>query len=168
MKTFHKAVIGSAAAAAMAVSATPAMANDRDHDGIGAGEIIAGALIIGGIAAIAASSGNDRHDRDYRDQRYDRDYRGYRGDYNYGRAGYANGRIGSRQAVSQCVRAAEIEGRRYGRFVNVTDIRDIDRTRNGYRVEGRVTVGNRRYADDGRFTCRVDYGRVSRVTFRGL
>ena len=47
MKYLSKALIGTVAAGAMAVtSASPAMARDRHDDGIGAGEIIAGALIM--------------------------------------------------------------------------------------------------------------------------
>ena len=51
MKTISKALIGTVAAGAMALSASPAAARDRHDDGIDAGDIIAGALVIGGIAA---------------------------------------------------------------------------------------------------------------------
>lgn len=166
MNNFNKAIVGTAAAAAMAVSATPAMARDRDNDGIGAGEIIAGALIIGGIAAIASASNNNR-------DRYAYDRAGYRGDYRH--------QDGSRFAVNQCVRAAEREAARYGGRANVTQIRDIDRKRYGYRVKGNIVVadgyngyrGNRGYRgrgyqDSGSFTCFTDRGRVSDVRLRGL
>ena len=65
-----KALVGTIAAGAMAVSAaSPASARDRGN-GIDAGDVIAGALVIGGIAAIAAAaSDNDRDYRDYRDDR---------------------------------------------------------------------------------------------------
>ena len=60
MQSFTKAALCTAAAGAMAfTSAAPAEAQryrDRDNDGISAGEVIAGALIIGGIAAIASAS----------------------------------------------------------------------------------------------------------------
>ena len=171
MKTFNKALIGSAAAAALAVSsATPAMARDhRDNDGISAGEVIAGALIIGGIAAIA-SAGSNRDRYGYRDGYYDR--RGYRDGY--------GPRYNPRQAVSQCVQAAEYRAQRYtrGGYANVTDIRDIDRTRNGLRVKGRIEVQDRYsgyrgyrgrgYSDRGNFTCYVDRGRVRDVRLSGL
>jgi hypothetical protein len=55
-----KAAIGAATAGAMLIGATPAPARDRDRDGIGAGEIIAGAVVLGGLAAILSSSDNDR------------------------------------------------------------------------------------------------------------
>jgi hypothetical protein len=129
MKTFSRALakgtIATVAAGAMAMtSASPAMAqsrhDDRD-DRIGVGEIIAGALIIGGIAAVAGSAGRDRYDyrdgyryNDRYDDRYDRGYRS---------AG------SSRQAVEQCVYAAERNANRYsyGGRAKVTDIRKIDR-----------------------------------------
>ncbi len=165
MTKMKKALIGSAAAAAMAVSANPAVAKDRyDDDGISAGEVIAGALVIGGIAAIAAAASDkdDRYDRRYRD-RYDRGDR-----YNYNRAGYnAANRINPRRAVNQCVRAVENHLRRAGR-ANVTQIRDVDRTRYGYRVKGRVALQGRYKDDRGRFTCTNDgRGRPS-LKFRGL
>lgn len=75
------------------------------------------------------------------------------------------------RAVNQCVRAAEFEARRYGRFAQVTDIRDIDRTRFGLRVQGRIVVDGGRWrggADRGRFTCFVDRGRVYDVRLSGL
>lgn len=168
MKTFTKALVGTVAAGAMAVStAGPAYAGDRD-DGIGAGEIIAGALIIGGIAAVAASSSKDRY-------RHGRDYRYDRGRYGYG--GYG---MGSREAVSQCVRAAERDASRYsyGR-ADVTEIRNVDRKREGYNVKGRIVVNDGRSAwhrrgwsrdryDSGSFTCKVRYGRIADIDYSGL
>lgn len=183
MKTISKALVGTVAAGAMAMtSASPAYARDGHGDGIGAGEIIAGALIIGGIAAVAAAaSDNDRDDYNYRD-RYGHNDR-------YGRSG------GSRQAVEMCVRAAENSASRYsyGR-ANVTDIRQVDRKRNGYTVKGRIAVnskgrawrsGDRTYGrgwdgdyrgynasyrgyDSGKFTCDVRYGRVVDLDFKNI
>lgn len=183
MKTWTKAMLGTVAAGAMAASAaTPALAQhhrDRDNDGISAGEVIAGALVIGGIAAIAAAADNDRDGRYYRGGRY-YDRRGY--------SGYGN----PRQAVSQCVAAAERNARRYtwGR-ADVTDIRRVDRIRGGYRIDGRIAVQNGRYRDGrrygngwgndyrgwndnlrgydaGRFSCEVRRGRVVNVDYSGI
>ena len=156
MKTLSKALVGTIAAGAMAISsATPAAARDhRDNDGISAGDVIAGALIIGGIAAVAsAASRNDRYDRDYRnrddDYRYDR--AGYGNDYGYDRGqdrghGYGGGRWGGgnpRSAVEQCVYAAERQASRYsyGR-ADVTDIRSVRDTRYGFEVRGRIAVNS--------------------------
>lgn len=187
-KALAKGTIATVAAGAMAVtSASPAFARDhRDDDGIGAGEIIAGALIIGGIAAIASAASNDR-------DRYDD--RRYRGRYNH-RDDYRYGRNGARDAVEQCVYAAERTANRYsyGGRSNVTDIRDVDRKRGGYKVKGRIAVnqmnrhwrgGDRYYGrgwdndyrgwnnrhrgyDSGRFTCEVRYGRVVDIDFSGI
>lgn len=176
--TLTKAAIGAATAGAM-LSAVPAQARDRHHDrdGISAGEVIAGAVILGGLAAIL--SDNDRsdyrgYDR-YRDDRrygYDRDNYGYdRGHYGYDYRRYGN----ARQAVNQCVRDVEYRSGRWGR-TDVTEIRDIERTRSGYVVKGRVIVrdgyagrwGRSGYYDRGKFSCLVRFGRVEDVRFSGL
>ena len=70
---------------------------------------------------------------------------------------------------------------RYSR-ADVTQINNIDRTRNGYRVTGKLVVqdgyrgrnergydrGYERGYDKGRFTCYVERGRVIDVDYRGL
>ncbi len=177
MKTLTKTLVGTVAAGAMAMtSAAPAFARDRDRDnGISAGEIIAGAVILGGIAAIASSSGNN--DRNYRD----RNYRGYDNNYNrgydrndrYNNNGYNRGN--GRAAVERCVRAAENDARRAGyRYANVTEIRDVDNTRNGWRVKGRIDVQGThgryggRHGDSGKFSCNLSRGRVVNLDFSGI
>lgn len=173
MKTISKVLVGTVAAGAMALaSATPAMAQDRYRDrdgGISAGDIIAGALVIGGIAAVAGSIGKDRYRGTYGEP-----YNG--GYYNngYGYNSYGN----PRQAVQQCVSAAQRGA--YG--ARVTDIRDVDQNRYGYRVKGTVIVNERgsgwgrdynyRYSgrnyDQGKFTCDVQGGRVVGLDYSGL
>ena len=176
-KTLTKGALGTVAAGAMALaSASPAMADDHRHRdrGIDAGDVIAGAVIIGGIAALAGAFGDrddryDRYDRRYRD-RYDRRYRDrYYGDRH--RGNYYDGR----RLVERCVRAAERQARRFGgyRYADVTQIRDVDRTRYGLRVKGRIQVdGSRNYRgrgyDTGRFTCYTDGRGRPQVEFRGL
>jgi hypothetical protein len=174
MKTLAKTLIGTVAAGAVAMaSATPAVARDRyhDHDGISAGEVIAGALVVGGIAALAASSHDNYRYNDYR-------YRGYNGYYQ-----------NPRNAVEQCVYAAQQSANRYsyGGRSRVTDIRDIDRDRDGYTVRGRIAVNTRnaywsrgwgndwrgwnsayRGYDAGSFTCKVRYGRVVGMDFHNI
>ena len=187
MKTITKALVGTVAAGAMAMaSAAPAQAQfrdrDRDRGGIDVGDIIAGALIIGGIAAVA-SAGRNRGG--YYNDGYVYEGRGYDDRYydRYDRAG------DPRQAVEQCVYAAERNASRYSRRggAQVTDIRNIDRRRDGYRVTGRIAVdtGSRnwrsgwgndwrgwdnRYSgyDAGRFTCDVRYGRVVDLDYSGI
>ncbi|MGB5077215.1 MAG: hypothetical protein WBO17_07025 [Sphingorhabdus sp.] len=198
MNILTKSLLSAGAAAAALVSvAVPAQARDRrDNDRIGAGEVIAGAVILGGLAAVIASSDNNRGQRyddpRYDDRRYD-DGRAGRDDYDYGRSGYgnANRNGGGRAAVNQCVNAVETWSNRYSRS-DVTQIRDIDRTRGGYRVSGNLVVkdgwrgqnrgqgrydrddryGNRQgYArgyDKGRFTCYVERGRVVDIDYSGL
>jgi len=167
MTKLNTILVGTAAVAAMttATVSTPAMARDHDN-GIGAGEIIAGALVLGGLAAIVSSSNN-------RDDRYSDRY--YRGTGYDNRRGYDNGyRSNSRDAVNQCVYAAERRASYRNGRANVTEIRDIDRTNRGFRVKGRLAVEeyNSRYRrpsyDTGSFTCRVEYGRVTDVDIRGI
>jgi hypothetical protein len=181
MKTISKALVGTVAAGAMALaSATPAMARDRDHDGVSAGDIIAGALVIGGIAAVAGSIGNDRG--------YNGTYGGpyYGGNYNdrYGYNNYGYNRGGDpRSAVEQCVNAARSDLNRRGyRGAQVTDIRSVNPDRDGYKVRGTVVVNERgggwnrdynyRYGgqnyDRGNFSCDVSYGRVVDLDYGGL
>ncbi|MBL0914899.1 MAG: hypothetical protein IBJ13_05120 [Sphingopyxis sp.] len=178
MNKLTKAAVGAATAGAMVMSATPAMARDRyDRDGISAGEIIAGAVVIGGLAAILSSGDNDRYDRDGRYDRYDDRYnRGrYDNDPRYG-YGYDYNRYGnSRAAVGQCVNAVERGTTRYGR-TDVTQVTEIDRKRDGYRIKGRVVVrdgyggrwGRGGYYDQGKFSCDVRYGRVQDIRYSGL
>lgn len=173
-KTIAKGTLGTVAAGAMALaSATPAAADDnryRDR-GIDAGDIIAGAVVIGGIAALAGAFDKDRdHYRDsrYRDGRY---YDRYDDRYDDGRF------YNSRGAVERCVRTAEREARRNGyRYADVTEVYDLDRTRYGFRVKGRMQVedgrgyGYRRHNsyDRGRFTCYVDGRGRPQIEFDGI
>ncbi|MEZ5744473.1 MAG: hypothetical protein R3D89_12325 [Sphingomonadaceae bacterium] len=170
MKNLSKALVGTVAAGAMAVStATPAMARDRDG-GIDAGEVIAGALIIGGIAAVAAAASDKKRDR------YGYGYRGKRDrDYRYDRAGYGYRHGNARDGVSQCVHAAERDARRYtGGRADVTQVTSIRDKRNGYDVKGRIAVDNYRGNwrrggyDTGRFTCKVRYGRIADLDYSGI
>jgi hypothetical protein len=195
MTKITKALIGTAAATAMAVSATSAVAQHRgyhDNDKISAGEVIAGAVILGGIAAILTSGKNKRNDRGYDDRGYDNGGYDDRGGYHNGSGGYdGDRRDGSRAAVERCVRKAENWASRYGN-AKVTEIRDIQRTYDGYQVRGKIVVrdghrgrgydnynrggydeygrngyGNNNY-NDGKFTCYVERGRVVDVQYKGL
>lgn len=171
MKTITKALakgsMATIAAGAMAMtSATPAFAQsyDRDRDnGIGAGEIIAGAVILGGIAIAAGALGGSNNDR-YDDRRY-QDPR------------YQNQRVNQRALIQRCVAAVENNARRYGyRYANVTQIRDVNDNRNGFRVRGDLVVdgqqGNRyrnQRAEQGRFNCQVDYrGQIRDINYNGI
>lgn len=176
-----KLVLAASAAAMVAVpaSARGGWGGGRHHDGIDAGDVIAGALVIGGIAAIASAASSNGRGRGYGSSRgYDR----YDGGYN-------NNGYGSRTAVDQCVRAAQREASRYGGWARVTDVSSIDRVRGGYEVRGRLVVENDRYRgnwrggrdrygysydrygndyDKGRFTCEARYGGIEDVRVSGL
>lgn len=90
MSFFSKLALTVGTAASLAAAATPAMARPyggyggfggyRHHDNTGA--VLAGALLLGGIVAIAASSNHHDHDR-YRE--------GYDGGRPYHHGGYAPG-----------------------------------------------------------------------------
>ncbi len=196
MTTITKALVGTVAAGAMAISAAaPAMANDRG--GISTGEVIAGALVLGGIAAVALSASRKNNDYPYdragydgRNSGYDNQYGGYNG-YNGNRSWGGN----PRQAVEMCIRNAERQASRdtYGN-ADVTHIQNVRRTGWGYEVLGRITVNsadrgwghrdsgygrgwggdnrgwnsNHRGYDSGTFNCRFERGRVVDLDFNGI
>lgn len=183
-KSIAKGGIATASLGAMALaSAAPAMARDHNDGGISTGDVIAGAVIIGGIAAIAAAVGGNNDRYDYRDGNRYRDQRGY----GYGDRWQARGN--PRAAVERCINAVERDARRAGyRFADVTQIRDVDDTRYGWRVRGNLVVdagrggwgGYDRYdrddrrgwgndrSDAGRFDCRIDRGRVNYIDYSGV
>ena len=73
------------------------------------------------------------------------------------------------------MRAAENQARRFGgyRFADVIDVRDVDRRRFGFRIEGRIEVGDGgrwggRGYDRGRFTCRLDGRGAPLINFDGI
>lgn len=173
-------IIGIAAGAMVLGSATPALAQDRHgrgHDrGPSTGEVIAGALVIGGLAALLASD-DDRHDRRYDDYRDDR-----RGDY---RGGYHdNDRSRAQASVEQCVRRAEARAERLtGGRAEVYEIREVDRQRGGFEVRGRIAVRMPHYRggrgdywrgygndgwEEGRFTCDWHRGEVTNIDYSGI
>lgn len=130
----------------------------RRHNHVDAGDVLAGVLILGTIAAIASSTSraerqrrDDYRDRDYRRDDYrDRpyDYRERRGDSRY------DGGSGINNAVSMCVSRIE-------RDVRVDSVDNVERTGEGWRVSGSLYNGER-------FTCRIDSnGRVEDVDYGG-
>jgi hypothetical protein len=171
MKNFTKTLGAAAAAVALTVgSATPAFADDRRgrDDGISLGDVIAGAVIIGGLAAILTSDDdNDRYYEGSQGYGYDGGYDRHDNRRNNDRRG-GNGR----RAVEQCVAAVEQRaGQGYG-YANVTEIRDVERTRNGLRVKGRLQVqqsyGRHGNTDNGKFTCQIQNGRVVGLDISGI
>ena len=113
--------------------------------GIGAGDILAGVLIIGGIAAIAnaAEKSRDRYPR--RETRYPQPRRG---DYRY------NDGRGIDRAVSMCVDEIERDAR-------VETVDTVNRDARGWRVTGTLFDGQGfacSIGEDGRIEA-LDYGR---------
>ncbi|WP_353485384.1 hypothetical protein [Haliscomenobacter sp.] len=173
MRILARVLLGAGAAAAALVStAAPAEAQSRyrDRDKISAGEVIAGAVILGGLAAVLSAgkkgSYQDEYDGSYND--------GYSYNTNYG---------SRRAAISKCINRVDNQSGRYGGS-NVTKIRSVERTRYGYRVQG-ILDGQNGYGsndrynrngygdgynrghDGGRFTCYVERGRVIDIGYNG-
>jgi hypothetical protein len=127
------------------------------RDRIDGGDILAGILVIGGIAAIAsAASKNDRdrryEDRDYPTQnpRYDDRRADDRRDSRYDR-----GTGDMELAISACSDAAE---RQAGRDARVSAIDSVVRDGEGWRIEGELSNSDRRT-----FVCGSSEGRVDFV-----
>ncbi|WP_017670550.1 hypothetical protein [Blastomonas sp. AAP53] len=108
--------------------------------GIDGGDILAGALIIGGIAAIASAASNSSRNRNGPNDRYS-----YNDDV--------------RSASTQCGAAAAAQS---GFGARVERIDNVVRDGNGWRVEG--LVGSRNNGVDS-FTCGMSYGRIDYVRF---
>ena len=140
----------------------------RHRGGIDAGDVIAGVLVIGGIAAIASAASKSKRDRDYREEYPDRDYRGDYRDRDYRSEDYRDGdrrydyrgsdsgddRLrggpGLNEAVDSCVREVE-------RREPVDEVDSARRDGDGWLIEGELRNGRD-------FACEVDgSGRVRDV-----
>ncbi|MEE4201834.1 hypothetical protein [Erythrobacter sp.] len=129
----------------------------RRHRGIRGGDILAGAIILGGIAAVASAANNRRRDRDVviveRDRVRDRDY-DYRPERRNTRRSTDSG-SGIDNAVSRCLN--EIE-----RDVRVDSVDGASRVARGWIVTGTLFNG------EG-FACEIDNsGRVSDINYTGF
>jgi len=114
----------------------------RDNGGIDAGDVIAGVLILGGIAAIAGAASGSREQPEPYPQP---DAHGYREPT----GGYESG--GMDRAVDMCV--AEVERDRE----RVVSVDSASRSGEGWFVSGEVDSG-------APFTCRIDNdGRIGAV-----
>lgn len=119
----------------------------RHRDRIDGGDILAGILIIGGIAAIAsAASKNARDNRGYENQtsRYPDNQRN--DDYS------RNSSNEMQSAIGVCADAAE---QRAGRNARVEAISSVTRDQDGWRVEGNLSG-----ATQNSFVCSATNGRV--------
>lgn len=134
----------------------------RHHDRIDGGDILAGILVIGGIAAIAsAASRNDRErryeERDYRsqNQRYDDRRADPRYDSRYDDSRYDRGTGDMESAINACSDAAE---RQAGGDARVSSVQSVVRDGEGWRVEGELSN-----SDERTFMCGARDGRVDFV-----
>jgi hypothetical protein len=131
----------------------------RGRRGIRGGDILAGAIILGGIAAVASAANNRRRDRDVviveRDRRYD-DRRDY--DYRPERRRTdrrISGGSGIDNAVSMCLNEVE-------RDVRVDSVDGASRLAEGWVVTGTIYNGES-------FSCQIDNsGRVSDIDYLGF
>lgn len=128
----------------------------RHRRGIDGGDVLAGVLILGGIAAIASAASNS-NDRRYENRRYDdrryRDRRDVR--YDDRRVRTRNTGAGLDNAVDQCL--AEIQ-----RDVRVENVSSATRAASGWIVSGRLFNGSG-------FTCTIDKsGRISGIDYSGF
>ena len=123
------------------------------RDGVSAGDVLAGVLLIGGIAAIASAASKSNNDKNYRDDYPDRDSYPERSQNYDSRPsdGYRSG--GMDNAVNMCVN--EIE-RGQDRVANVDN---AARNGDGWSVSGQLEAG-------GGFTCSIDNdGRLRGIQF---
>lgn len=155
MGVIRSSLTGLAAAALLVTSAAaPADARRYRHwdrnDGIDAGDVILGAIIIGGIAAIASAASKSSRDNGTI------------------LGGGDRGRNTESAAVDACASAAEDRARRSGRDARVGEIGGVERDGDRFRVRGSIDYGgnggwndrDRRWAETRRFTCTYSYGRI--------
>ena len=158
---FSRFATAATCVAALSMAATPAMARGwgghggyRHHDRVSGGDILAGVLILGGIAAIASAASKDNNrDDDYRYRApYPDNGSTYRPEYRE-RSGYTGGGIDN--AVNMCV--GEVE-RGNARVAAVDNAR---RTADGWQISGQLDAG-------GGFDCAIDNdGRIRNVDIGG-
>jgi hypothetical protein len=120
------------------------------HDGVDAGDVIAGVLVLGGIAAIASAASNNRRERERDVVVVERERNRYDNP-----AVRRSGGSGLDGAVSQCLGAIE-------RDVRVDSVDGATRLPEGWVVSGTLFNGSG-------FTCRIDNsGRISDIDYGGF
>lgn len=136
----------------------------RDRGGIDGGDVLAGLLIIGGIAAIATAASNaDKKNRNARDDdsyryRPEDDRRDDRRDDWRDQSGSApsSSARGLNDAVDSCVTEVERSG-------DIEEVFDATRNGDGYRVSGTLRNGDRFSCDvsrDGGVLLDLRKGRI--------
>ena len=118
----------------------------RHHDRIDGGDVLAGILVIGGIAAIASAASEnkdrrrDRREYPQNDRPYD--YRDEGRDRDFGGRDPGNGRGAMDRAVDACAAEAARTGQ-------IDEIFDVEKLDGEWRVKGDYRTGRE-------FTCTVD------------
>jgi hypothetical protein len=174
MGAFRKLTTGVLASALLATSLTPAMADGpwggghggwgrhHDHDGIGAGAIIAGILGIGIIAAVASSASSNHQEQYPRNSYPNTPPPPPVSGNGYPQPG--SGAVASEnEAVDACAYAAEEQG---GRSASVRDIKQVKANDNGWDVKGVIEQRHSYRQTSGElhnFKCTVRYGQVQSV-----
>ncbi len=164
MGKFKRNAAAAAILASLSMAASPALARDwrgrsgghyRHHDRIDGGDVLAGILIIGGIAAIAsAASKASKQQRDYREPqpRYRDEAPRYGAEDDRPAWRESTGIDG---AVNRCIDEVNRGRSRVG------EVESVNRDAGGWRVSG-STTGN------GSFSCTVDQdGRIRNVNVDG-
>jgi len=167
MKMLRRAIGSAAMAAMLATSATPALARPgygwgghggwggygrhwHRHDGDGFGNFLLGAIVAGGIVAIASSAAKDKQGRDNGVVYGGNDAPSPRDRHSWTDA--------ENDAANVCADGAEALASRRGVDTRVDDIDYIDRDGGGYRIEGRMEGGQG-------FNCGVRNGELSYIQF---
>lgn len=159
-----------ASLAVVSLAAPPAMANHRNwggwgrhRDRIDTGDVLAGILIIGGIAAVASAANNankkKQRDSDYRypdndyPQQRERSSGGYADDDRLESRGGAG--TGIDGAINRCIDEVSRGSTR------VNEVDSVNRDGDGWRVQGSTSGG-------GDFTCSIDGdGRIRNISIDG-
>jgi len=181
MAMLHKTLGSVAIAAMLATSATPALARPG-YGGWGApygwgghgrhwhrghgddfGNVLLGAVIAGGLFAIASSATKARSERDNEGVVYGGDSRDDDADRNEPRHDgqsreSRNWSDAENEAANLCADSAEMLASKRGIDAKVDDIDFVDHDSEGYRVEGRLEGGRS-------FNCGVRNGELTYIQF---
>lgn len=184
--------IGMAAAVAASVGlAVPAEAQWRGghrpyrhhhRGGIDGGDLLLGAVLAGGVIAVASAASNASRerraaevdaeplppawqDRDGPGDSYDD------GDVDESEADRSPGAAQGEEdaAADACAAAAEAEGRRLARRATVSEVTDVDRAGDGWFVAGTIELadGYREVGTERRFRCNLADGSAPNVRIDG-